>query len=419
MSTGKRTKMADSGAYASLITGLGTVDDKTESVYANPNIIQDDIELARMFVKDGLASRVASCVPEAAFKNDISIIGDTDGKTQKALYKIGLLDACTDAGIWTRLFGGAVIVTLYEGKTLFNQPPLDSEKVTGYKVFSSAAVDLNDSDFVKLPESKYYNDVEFFKCRKPDGIYETIHASRVTVVKGRLAPDNLDLDARRYYFGFSIVQMVEDALKSLGASITGMSNMLAESGISIFSMDGFVEMLSRPNGEAKIRERISLTKRCMSSMRAVFGDKNDTFQMLSHNFAGIPESLKILMMICSARSEIPVSILFGQTATGLSQTNEADVKAYEALVEKWRTKTLYRPMCSIISDFTRRNIGSKESSEFEFGSVSTMTQTERLNTLKIQTDIMKILFDMGVKIPDEIEKIMFKNGDASKFEVNT
>lgn len=80
-------------------------------------------------------------------------------------------------------------------------------------------------------------------------------------------------------------------------------------------------MLADPdNGLKAVRERMSLTNLSMSSMRSLFQDKDDTFSMVSHNFTGIPDVVRLMMVVTCAKSRIPMSILFGQSVTGLSAT---------------------------------------------------------------------------------------------------
>ena len=95
---------------------------------------------------------------------------------------------------------------------------------------------------------------------------------------------------------------------------------------------------------------MGIVKLGMSSMRAVFQDKEDAFEMKSHSMSDVPESIKMLMAYTSALTGIPVSILFGNMVSGLSSTNDGDIRQYNDLVEQWRNDCLYEPMVEMLTE---------------------------------------------------------------------
>jgi len=402
------------GALQNVMTGLGTVADKSEGITATAAVFSvNEDQLANLYAGYRLASGVCDMVPEAALESDISITNDTDGSTFKALSALGLFEEVIQAGAWARAFGGGLIITKYEGKNEISKPPADSEKVTGYQVFSSAAVEMNDDDLKAADEVSLAEDPEVIRIMNRSGEYIEVHKSRITVIKGITCPDHRTNDAKLRFFGISFLHQVEKEIKAIGASISGVSHMLQENGIKVFGFKGISDILSHPDGEAKLRERITLTKANISAFNATYGDADDGFDLVSHTFTGIPDTLKVVMMFVSAITGIPVSILFGQTATGLSQTNEGDIKAYRSLVGRWRSKFLYRPMCKMISDYNRRNLGKKEDCEFEWGDIMPASNTEKLEQLKLWTESVEKLWNMDALNPIEIRKMLVNGFDPN------
>lgn len=243
-----KTKLND-GAYRNLVTGLNDpTTDKTIHTHADGfNAVQNDVELALMYLDDGIASNIASTFPESALAEDIKIIGDEDGKIIKELESIDFIESVIEAGTMSRVFGGAVIVTLYDGNTDFDKAPNDNEKVVGYKVYNSSDFELDINDFVTDQKSDYYNEVELFRLVKDNGEIERIHASRVTIIRNKRAPRILrNLDWKQRYFGCSSVKEVDDSLKNLGLSFGGLGNMVAESGLKIFPFPDFSRCWQTP-----------------------------------------------------------------------------------------------------------------------------------------------------------------------------
>lgn len=402
----EKTNFTD-GAYENAMTGLGHAEtDKSKHIKATPYVSANLIQLASMKVLDGIAAFIVDGIPEAALMKDISIVNDSEGKALKLAYQKGLISAVKKASSEMRLTGGALIVTEYEGDTRESmvKKPLRNAKVKGYKVYSAGKVNLNVGDF-DGDTPKSYSVVLL------DGNEIKVHPSRCTILHGDELPDTLgNVSLQERFFGVSALYPVEQALKELAAVSGAIINMAQETGMLLMRFSNLNMMLSKPDcGVEDIHKIMSLLKLTMNSMRAAFAGKDDGFEILSHNFAGLAEIWTKCMMLVAAKCRIPMSILFGQSATGLAQTNEGDIKTWCQMVEMWRTSKIYVPMCSLIADLTRRNLGT-ELSEFSFGAVDEMTLKQTLEARKLQAETLKIHYDMGAIAPDEVREGVFKNG---------
>ena len=76
--------------------------------------------------------------------------------------------------------------------------------------------------------------------------------------------------------------------------------MLKENGVSVFGFDGFWQRLMIEGWRRAIRRRMGLLKSQMSAFRGIIQDRNDTFAQINHNFAGIPEVMRIVMAYVSS-----------------------------------------------------------------------------------------------------------------------
>ena len=408
---GKNIKTND-GAYQNVITGMGTNLDSSSHDRVKKGIdVEDDSELASLYSRDALVKAITDKVPEAVFNNPISIIGDDDGKMYKDLSKMNFFSSIVKALKYARLYNGSIIVTLYEGDDDLENPVRTLGKVTGYRVYSSGRLMMDDSDWVKDKESPYFGSVEYYRFIKKDGTTQPIHASRVAIVKGELLPDSEDVTVKQEIFGLSLINMIKDGSKLFGTSISSIGNMLKENGVSVFGFEGFWQKLMTKGGEESIRKRMGLLKSQMSAFRGIIQDRNDTVAQINHNFTGIPEIMRIVMAYVSSSSQIPVSILFGNMITGLSSTNEGDIRVFNELVEKTREDKLYDVMCELISDFAKRNLGLKKDIEFEWGAVGQMTETEKTTSLVTIVDIAVKLFSMeGVVEIEDIKAFLKLKG---------
>lgn len=407
----KKTVFMD-GAYENMATGLGFASmDKTEGLRAKPYIPAPLAELAAMKMNDGLAAFIVDGPPEVALMKDISVAGDADGTALKLFDSCGLRWALKSAGSALRLTGGAVVVTEYSDGTPPDSEPGRAAKVTGYRVYSAGCVDLRSGDFDG-------DAPRLFRVRRMDGECVEVHASRCTAFHGVALPDVLHGSSlSECYFGTSALAPVAQSLKELAGVSGAIFNMAQETGVLLMKMSNLNLLLSKPDcGVADIHKVMGLMKLTMNSMRAVFAGKDDGFEILNHSFAGLSDIWQKAMNLVAAKSRIPVSILTGQSATGLAQTNEGDSRAWAQTVGAWRADHLYRPACRMLADLTRRNLG-KEFSEFEWGALDEMTLKESLEAKKLQAETMRAYCDMGVLAPEEIREGVFANGHGWDVEI--
>lgn len=405
----------EDGAYENAATGLGKKGmDKGANTVVAPYTPADLVSLATMKVKDGIAAFIVDGFPTAALMNEVKIIGDENGDAYREASKIGLFKAVKKAGSYMRLAGGAVVVTEYDSDrnadALSSAPP-KSAKVKGYRVYSAGKVDIRKEDFNNGEEPGV------FRVKRIGGGTVDVHPSRCTVFKGSELPDIIENSIREQYFGVSDLCLVEQDLKDL-ASISGaVVNMIQETGTLLLRLNNLSLLLSKPNnGIEDIHKIISSMKLCMNSMRATFAGPKDGYDMINHNFAGIAELWTKKQMDVSAKSRVPMSILFGQSATGLAQTNEGDLKSWCSSVGSWRQEYLYVPTCGLISDFCKRNLG-KDYTEFSWGAIDEMTLKQTLEALDLQSQTLERYMNRGVIGPDEVRTSVFENGHSWEVSV--
>ena len=422
-STNKDLYYLSDGAYLNFMTGLGNPEsDKDEHTRIVCGISMPNYDaLAAQYVKDGIVKRIARDPAVKSLKAPIVIQDDKEDRTYKALSKIGFFKACRNAGTWANLFGGALVVSIFEGDGEANleEPVGDKAKVVGYRVYTPGRINLTESDICSDTESKWYGKIERFPVQVRNGNILKIHASRCHVFHGVEVPDLFDSDLNAYVFGCSLVDMANIGLKKLPPAFGAVSNMLQENGLSIFSLKDFSSMLATKDGQQKVRERMSIVKLGMSSMRAVFQDKEDTFEMKSHSMSDIPESVKMLMAYVSALIGRPVSTLFGNMVSGLSSTNEGDIRQENDYMEQWRQDTLYEPMVEMLTEFRNRNEGKPGDHDFAFGEVWQSSEAEKAELFEKKVNSCKTLYEMGSMTPKEARKNLILNGGTSEITVST
>src|SRR5574344_2449015 len=104
------------GAYENAMTGLGIPGiDKNEDTRVSLSVNEPNyISLASQYAKDGIVGRLVDIPAVKTLKIPITIVGDDEGTSFKELSSIGFFDSVTLAGTYARLFGGAILITLYD-----------------------------------------------------------------------------------------------------------------------------------------------------------------------------------------------------------------------------------------------------------------------------------------------------------------
>ena len=57
-------------------------------------------------------------------------------------------------------------------------------------------------------------------------------------------------------------------------------------------------------------------------------DKEEEFQSKTYSFTGLPDLMREFSQQTSAAADIPYTILFGQTTSGLNNSGEFDLRSY-------------------------------------------------------------------------------------------
>lgn len=408
------------GAYMNAVTGLGTNISKSNynQIDVGGRGFLDTKELSSMYEKDGIAAKIVSCIVEDSLACGFEIVGDKNGEIQSGLNKIGFDKAIYLAGVYSRLYGGAVIVLRIADGRLLSEEPAEKGEIIAFDVFSSAKVNFDSGDFENDENSPEYGKLKSIKINNGDKLVE-VSTKRCIFINGTIVPDgDVSVDVKTKFFGMSCLNALSGKLISLGISLNAIDDAMQEFKVCGYKLSDLALMLSRPNGgEKELQNRFAAINLGKSMCRAVILDKDDEYFSQESNFGGISEIVLKLMQMVSSAADIPMARLFGESASGLSSTGEGDRAMYDQKVNSWRINTLYSPICKIISNYTARNKTAFKCEDIAFNPVSEPKQSEFVNMCKIQAETMKIYFDMGVLSPEEIRKMVFEGGHSFNMNV--
>jgi len=145
-----------------------------------------------------------------------------------------------------------------------------------------------------------------------------IHPSRVIELPGNALPD-WRLAPLGAGWGDSVLQTVIDTMQDMTTVMRSISAMVSDGKLDVVKIPEMSERLDQPGYKGKLIERFTLSAQTKSVISALLLDKEEEWNRVETNFAGLPMILHEFITLISGASGIPVTRLFGQAqGRGLS-----------------------------------------------------------------------------------------------------
>lgn len=313
-----------------LVTALGTSKDKSyHTKYGFAPV--DRQQLLAAYRGDWIARKVVS-IPAMdstrewrawqADKSDITAIEKTERR-------LGLKQKLRSALIKARLFGGAALV-IGVGRDDASAE-LDPTKIVRDGLSWVHDVSRHEisstGQMVTDVSSPWYGRPEYYEFRSAQGTTVRAHPSRVAVLRGVDVPDRsaVGLDGG---WGDSVLQAVDDAIKNVGLCSGAIATMVWEAKLDVIKIPNLMASLSQPEYEERLKSRLSLANEAKSFINALVMDKEEDWERIQQSFVGLPDVLKLYLLIASGAADIPVTRFLGQSPAGLNSTGESDIRNY-------------------------------------------------------------------------------------------
>ncbi|GMO33843.1 MAG: DUF1073 domain-containing protein [Termitinemataceae bacterium] len=355
-STAGRIKKLVLDGWQNLVTGLGTAGDKKKHTRHKIDVILPDEELESIYISDGLGTRIVNLITSDMFREsweyEFPELDEIDAKKLSEEYSSVMEIIGTDTKVqeginWARLYGGAVIlIGALDGQTL-DKPllPKRIRSIESLRVIDRSDIVFSDIDFQKDSQKPRYGLPEYYPIKFSIGETsqtQRVHYSRIIEIHGTIIPAGAtkQLQAEQRYWGVSVLQNVYDHLKTLGASAGNIGALLDEMSVGKYKLKGLAEILSMPDGDKLIQNRVQVMDLTRSVYRSQYFDSDEDFIRDAINFGGVPEVLYIIIMLVAACSGYPITRLFGVSPAGMNATGESDMRNYYDMVRAAQKKVL-------------------------------------------------------------------------------
>jgi len=310
-----------------VLTGMGTDRDKTSGMYFRMDAMtQDQVETA--YRSDWISRKIVDIPARDAFREwrswqaestDITAIEDLENA-------LGIQKKAMMAFQRGRLYGGGALILGVDQGT--SDVPLNVEAVKKDQLKFVHCVSRNDLTAGPIDWdilSPYFGQPSYYeRTNTQTGQMSRFHPSRVVRFLGAESP-NPQLSNG---WGDSILQICYDAVLACGLVTSTVAQLVNESKIDTVSIPELSEKISSKQYEQRLQQRFALANTMKSTFGMLVIDKEETWNRIAQNFTGLPDVLKIYLLIVCGAADIPATRFLGQSPTGLSATGESDTRNY-------------------------------------------------------------------------------------------
>lgn len=352
----KRQIRAD--GLVSALSGLGlSGKDKHNYTTYSPEIFQQ-AELSAWYIGSDIFSRIVDLPVEEATREGYRIFADDTELTAEFedwASRFDLDSKIEKAMKYARVFGGAGLVNGADDSIDDPSLPFSQRKfkklnyVVPYDRFyltSSVEVEKNPISKNFLQPKKYLiSGNAAIKNR-------TVHGSRVVRCTGVDVPE---VSASSYgYWGDSILTRMRDAIIAYASANKSAAYLLGETGRMVIEISKLYEWLQMDSDESNmgteaLKARMAGLEYSGSVINGLILGEGEKANRAMINFSGIPEMLDRAKARLSATCNIPHTILFNESPSGLGATGGSQLTHWDQSIKRMQESKL-RPILSAYAD---------------------------------------------------------------------
>jgi phage-related protein (TIGR01555 family) len=421
-------------AWLNLTTGLGTSRDKRVGGAASSDIITyyDALEMYR---SDDMVSRIIDMPADEMVREWFDVVIPEDKEAGELLgAKLDDLNAQTVFKQAIRaqdLFGGSVILIGVNDGVIDLSRPLDMAQVRSVDFLNwFDASEVNAVEWQNNPAEANYGEPTHFDITpktfgsgiSTSSILKRVHRSRLLVLSRPIVSRTTlgrSTMGSGSGFGESVLAPLYSIIRDYGVTWASVGHLLQDFAQSVYKFSGLGDALMSGQASA-LNQRLEGIDRTRSVMRAVVLDKDDEFQRMATPLTGLPEIMQQFGYRIAAAAKMPVSLLLGQSPTGLNATGDSDVRWFYDHIkrrQKQEIAPLMEYLIKIIMNARVSPVNGKEPENWslQWHELWQMTDEQKADVrLKMaQTDM--IYLQNGVLSPTEVSTSRF-GGDAYSIE---
>jgi phage-related protein (TIGR01555 family) len=349
----------DNGARAdglvNVLTGMGTGRDKSQYTSSTPIVFIGQEDLENLY-SEWIPKRIVDIVAEQSTRKGFKVLFGGEGAAaeevvgiEQVIEDLYILENLGLASKNARLFGGAVILLYINDGRSADQPVnyANIRSVEGMEVLDrwQIAPVINEESLYDYSKATYYQIISGDLIRQPQ--LAKIHKDRILRFDGEWLPYRIR--QRNYGWGMSTLQSVYDSFRFYSTGISSAATLLTEFDIFVHKIRGLASMLSAGK-EREVRDRLVVNDMSKSIYRGYAIDaEKEELDFISRNFGGIGEILEKLRIDIIGASQIPHTILFGESPGGLGSTGRSEERDFAKHLGDYQASHYKRPLQQLMT----------------------------------------------------------------------
>ena len=436
--TGKAVRPYRADGYVNMVNRYGTSKDSSEQYNFVPEGPVPDDVLESHYEGNGLFAKIIDMPAEEAVKHGFVLEDVEDGKLadfyNEALDELNWEENAMTAVKWARLFGGSIAVMLVnDGRGL--EEPLDWKSIRSIddiRVYDRSLVTPDYSSIFNYDPTDPFRVrgsrlgmPEFYDVYSRYGSFR-VHDSRCLVFQNGILPENTT-NTLYQFWGVPEYIRLNKAIRDADVAHRSAPKLLERSVQPIYKMRGLASELATEQGEDRILKRLQVIDTARGILKSLVIDADgEDYDFKTFQYNGITDVISASCNMLSALSNIPQVILFGQTISGMSSTDDTSMENYYNYVERIQKRMLKSNLRYLLSVVFQAGLATGEVDEIpnlkvKFNPLWSVSDSEQatLDQQKAQTEQVKaqtaqIYVGMEAIDPSEVRS---KLADSDEFDV--
>lgn len=316
-------------AWANPVSGQGMPGiDKSTAQMLSPafaHLLHNNQQvLTNIYLSDWLARKICDLPAEDATRKFIEISGidDEDKKrVESMLDEMGLRASVRKGIAWSRLFGGAGVLKVYDDTRPPESPPSETAAIIDLIPLDRWSLSVSEID--DNPESAHYGRALNYIAR--NGV--KYHRDRIAPFYGCSVPYDTQIELQGW--GGSYVAMAWSAIAAYNETLQDASFLLKESGVGILTVPNLTAAQSMGMTAAQaVMNRANVFNQGKSIYRAAVVDKEEKFEFVNRSLQGIPDFVDRFATAVAGATGLSEMMLFGKSPAGLNASQEEILSVY-------------------------------------------------------------------------------------------
>jgi phage-related protein (TIGR01555 family) len=270
-------------------------------------------------------------------------------------------EAIRSALIYAALYGGGAIL-------IINNTPLNTpfypDKVTQESCIAFRALDRwqlgNKASYFEGEGEFIYNN-------------QTIHPSRLILVRGTEAPSIFQRQLQGW--GLSDLERTLQPVRNWLKNQQVIYELLDEAKIDILKINGLTEQLLTDEGTDRVRQMTETLTALKNYKSLLVLGSEDAYEQKQISFTGLPDILKENRISVASSLRMPLTKLFGLSASGFS-SGEEDMDNYYASIESIIRPRARQLVSQLMPLLLRKICGALPDYSFNFKNLKILSKSE-------------------------------------------